>query len=91
MNILGISCYYHDAGAALVRDGALVAAAEEERFNRQKHYNGFPERAIEYCLREGGTSIDEVDYIGFYESRWSNSTGFSRPSLPVGRERTGRG
>lgn len=67
MNILGISCYYHDAGAALVRDGALVAAAEEERFNRQKHYNGFPERAIEYCLREGGISIDEVDYIGFYE------------------------
>ncbi len=67
MNVLGISCYYHDAGAALVRDGELVAAAEEERFNRQKHYSGFPERAIEYCLREGGITIDQVDHIGFYE------------------------
>jgi len=67
VNVLGISCYYHDAGAALVRDGELVAAAEEERFNRQKHYSGFPERAIEYCLREGGITIDEVDHIGFYE------------------------
>lgn len=67
MNVLGISCYYHDAGAALVRDGALVAAAEEERFNRQKHYSGLPERAIEYCLSEGGITIDEVDHIGYYE------------------------
>ncbi len=67
MNILGISCYYHDAGAALVRDGELIAAAEEERFNRKKHYNGFPEKAIEYCLSEGGIDVDEVDHIGFYE------------------------
>lgn len=67
MYVLGISCYYHDAGAALVRDGKLIAAGEEERFNRQKHYSGFPERAIDYCLREAGTTIDEVDYIGFYE------------------------
>ena len=67
MNILGISCYYHDAGAALVRDGELVAAAEEERFNRQKHYSGFPEQAVRYCLREAGITIDQVDYIGFYE------------------------
>lgn len=67
MNILGISCYYHDSAAALVRDGQLIAAAEEERFNRQKHYNGFPQQAIAYCLREGGISINEVDYIGFYE------------------------
>ena len=67
MYVLGISCYYHDAGAALVHDGQLVAAAEEERFNRQKHYNGFPSQAIGYCLREAGITVDDVDYITFYE------------------------
>lgn len=67
MIVLGISCYYHDAGAALVRDGELVAAAEEERFNRQKHYSEFPEQAIRYCLKEAGVTIADVDYIGFYE------------------------
>ncbi|MHC4698904.1 MAG: carbamoyltransferase family protein [Planctomycetota bacterium] len=67
MNVLGISCYYHDSGAALVCDGQLVAAAEEERFTRIKHDNGFPERAIQYCLSEAGITVDEVDYIGFYE------------------------
>jgi len=65
--VLGISCYYHDSGAALVRDGALIAAAEEERFTRRKHDNGFPARAIEYCLGEAGIGAAEVDYIGFYE------------------------
>ena len=65
--VLGISCYYHDAGAALVRDGQLVAAAEEERFNRSKHYSDFPSHAIRYCLDAAGITIDEVDYIGFYE------------------------
>lgn len=67
MIVLGISCYYHDAGAALVRDGQLVAAAEEERFNRQKHFSGFPERAIQFCLDEAGVTIDAVDHICFYE------------------------
>lgn len=67
MNVLGISCFYHDAGAALVRDGRLVAAAEEERFNRKKHYSDFPRQAVDYCLKEAGITIDEVDYIGFYE------------------------
>ena len=67
MYVLGISCYYHDAGAALVKDGQLIAAAEEERFNRKKHYSDFPKQAIEYCLAEAGITIDEVDYIGFYE------------------------
>ena len=67
MNVLGISCYYHDSGAALVCDGQLVAAAEEERFNRQKHFNEFPEQAIAYCLREAGLTIDQIDHIGFYE------------------------
>ncbi len=65
--VLGISCYYHDSAAALVCDGQLVAAAEEERFNRQKHYNGFPSAAINYCLAQAGLAIDQVDYIGFYE------------------------
>jgi len=65
--VLGISCYYHDAGAALVRDGQLVAAAEEERFNRRKHYSDFPALAVKYCLDEAGITIDEVDCIGFYE------------------------
>ncbi|MCB9865420.1 MAG: carbamoyltransferase [Phycisphaerales bacterium] len=67
MYVLGISCYYHDSGAALVKDGALVAAAEEERFNRQKHYSDFPTEAVSYCLRAAGITIDDVDYIGFYE------------------------
>jgi carbamoyltransferase len=65
--VLGISCFYHDAAAALLRDGELLAAAEEERFNRQKHYNGFPALAVEYCLREAGITIDGVDHIVFYE------------------------
>jgi carbamoyltransferase len=65
--VLGISCYFHDSAAALVRDGCLIAAAEEERFNRQKHFNGFPEQSVAYCLREAGISIHEVDHIGFYE------------------------
>jgi len=67
MNVLGISCYYHDSAAALVRDGLLVAAAEEERFTRNKHDNGFPSDAVAYCLREAGISADDLDYIGFYE------------------------
>ena len=67
MIVLGISCYYHDSGAALVRDGELVAAAEEERFSRRKHDNRFPRLAIDYCLGEAGITANEVDYIGFYE------------------------
>lgn len=67
MIVLGISCYYHDSAAAIVRDGQLVAAAEEERFTRRKHDHGFPEQAIGYCLREAGVTIDQVDHIGFYE------------------------
>ncbi|MCH9035274.1 MAG: carbamoyltransferase [Planctomycetes bacterium] len=67
MIVLGISCYYHDSGAALVKDGQLIAAAEEERFSRKKHDSDFPELAIEYCLRQAGATIDDVDHIGFYE------------------------
>ncbi|MCP4593889.1 MAG: carbamoyltransferase [bacterium] len=67
MYVLGISCFYHDSGAALLKDGQLVAAGEEERFNRQKHYSDFPAQAIRYCLDEAGITIEDVDYIGFYE------------------------
>lgn len=65
--VLGISAYFHDSAAAIVRDGQLIAAAEEERFTRRKHDSGFPSRAVEYCLCEAGLTIDEVDHVGFYE------------------------
>ncbi|RPJ59507.1 MAG: hypothetical protein EHM24_27845, partial [Acidobacteria bacterium] len=67
MHVLGLSCFYHDSAAALLRDGVLVAAAEEERFTRRKHDNGFPSRAVAYCLREAGIDIEAVDHIVFYE------------------------
>jgi carbamoyltransferase len=65
--ILGISAFYHDAAAALVVDGKIIAAAEEERFSRKKHDASFPHRAIDYCLREGNLDDDELDYVGFYD------------------------
>src|SRR5437899_3924867 len=65
--ILGISAYYHDSAACLVEDGRIVAAAQEERFTRKKHDASFPERAIEYCLRECGISAADLDLVGFYE------------------------
>ncbi len=66
MNILGISAYYHDSAACLVRDGEIVAAAQEERFTRKKHDEHFPMKAIDYCLKEAGITIDQVDFITFY-------------------------
>jgi carbamoyltransferase len=67
MDILGISCFYHDSGACLLRDGEIIAAAEEERFSRTKHDSDFPTRAVEYCLSEGGITADELDHVVFYE------------------------
>jgi carbamoyltransferase len=67
MRVLGISAFYHDSAAALVDDGRIVAAAQEERFTRRKHDAGFPAHAVEYCLREGGTSLDAIDCIAFYD------------------------
>jgi len=67
MNILGISCYYHDAAAALLQDGKLIAAAEEERFSRIKHDFGYPTNAIQFCLDSGGIKGGDVDYAVFYE------------------------
>ena len=65
--ILGISCHYHDAAAALLVDGQLVAAAEEERFTRNKHDSRFPTSAIEFALRQANITADELDYVVFYE------------------------
>jgi len=67
VDILGISCYYHDAAAVLLRDGQLVAAAEEERFSRIKHDYGFPTNAIKYCLEAGRTTGPDLDYVVFFE------------------------
>ena len=67
MNILGISAYYHDSAATLVRDGRILAAAQEERFSRKKHDPRFPSQAIEFCLSHGGINIDEVDHVVFYD------------------------
>lgn len=67
MNILGISCYYHDSAAALLQDGRLVAAAEEERFTRKKHDSGFPHHAIDFCLGQAGIAGQDLDYAVFYE------------------------
>jgi carbamoyltransferase len=65
--ILGVSAFYHDSAAALVVDGRIVAAAQEERFTRKKHDHNFPLRAIEYCLAEGGLDASQLDYVGFYD------------------------
>ena len=67
MHILGISAYYHDSAACLVRDGEIVAAAQEERFTRKKHFAGFPAQAVRYCLREGGVALRDLAYVGFYD------------------------
>jgi carbamoyltransferase len=65
--ILGLSAFYHDSAACLVRDGEIVAAAQEERFTRKKHDAGFPTHAVEYCLREAGIDVSQLDYVGFYD------------------------
>ena len=67
MRILGISAFYHDSAAALLKDGAPVAAAQEERFTRRKHDARFPKHAIEYCLAEAGCTLDDIDHIAFFE------------------------
>ena len=67
MNILGISAFYHDSAAALVRDGEVVAAAQEERFSRIRHDQSFPSNAVRYCLDAGGVSVKDIDYFVFYD------------------------
>lgn len=67
MIILGLSCFYHDSAAAIIKDGEIIAAAQEERFTRKKHDNNFPYKSINYCLNSLGIAINEVDNIVFYE------------------------
>src|SRR3569832_1862702 len=66
-NIIGISCFFHDAACCLLKDGVLVAAAKEERFSRKKHDAGIPKGAFNYCLEEGGLTIDQIDCVAYYE------------------------
>lgn len=67
MYILGISAYYHDSAACILKNGKIIVAAQEERFTRKKQDADFPKNAIEYCLKEAGITIKDIDYIGFYE------------------------
>ena len=67
MNILGISAFYHDSAAAFIRDGEIIAAAQEERFTRKKHDDRFPLHAVEYCLEAAGITADQIDHVVFYE------------------------
>ena len=67
MQILGISAFYHDSAAALVTDGEIRAAAQEERFSRKKHDFEFPEHAINYCLHAGNVRAGDLDYVVFYD------------------------
>ncbi len=67
MNILGISAFYHDSAACLVRDGEIVAAAQEERFTRRKHDFEFPKNAVNFCLANQGLTVDQIDYVAFYD------------------------
>jgi carbamoyltransferase len=67
MQILGVSAFYHDSAAVLIRDGEIIAAAQEERFTRKKHDSDFPAKAIEYCLAEAGTTADQIDHVAFYD------------------------
>ena len=67
MNILGISAFYHDSAAALIRDGEVVSAVQEERFTRKKHDPGFPEKSIAYCLDASAIRLPDIDQIVFYD------------------------
>ena len=66
-SILGISAYYHDSAAALIKDGKIIAAAQEERFSRKKHDSSYPFHSVEYVLKEARLKLSEIDYIVFYE------------------------
>jgi carbamoyltransferase len=67
MNVLGLSCFYHDSAAALLRDGVIVAACQEERLSRKRHDSGFPARAVKYVLKEAGIGPEQIDAVGFYD------------------------
>ena len=67
MYILGISAFYHDSAACLVKDGIVIAAAQEERFTRIKHDQNFPDNAIKYCLNHAGIKVNDLNYVAFYD------------------------
>ena len=73
MIILGLNAFHGDSAAALLRDGRLVAAAEEERFRRVKHWSGFPSESIRYCLRQAGLSLSDVEHVGLNQNNWANA------------------
>ena len=81
MNILGLSAFYHDSAVALIQDGMLVAAAEEERFSRKKHDHDFPALAAEFCLRQGGITASDLDYVVFYEKPFTKFERIFQTSL----------
>ena len=70
MMILGISAYYHDSAAALLEDGKIVAAVQEERLSRKKHDPRFPQNAVSWCLSNAGVPLSELDYVVFYDKPW---------------------
>jgi carbamoyltransferase len=65
--VMGISCFYHDSAACLLRGGKIIAAAQEERFTRKKHDPRFPRNAIKYCLYEAGIKINDIDHFAYYD------------------------
>ena len=88
-NVIGISCFFHDAACCLLKDGVLVAAVEEERFSRTKHDPGIPKRAFNYCLEEGRLTIDEIDCVVYYEEpakKLARQLWMMLPGLPSERK-----
>ena len=67
MYILGISAYYHDSAACIIKDGQIIGAVQEERFTRKKHDQNFPSNAIQYCFKEAGIGSSELDLVAFYD------------------------
>ena len=74
--ILGLSCYYHDSAAALLKDGDIISAAQEERFSRKKHDSSFPKNAVSYCLKSQGISLPDVNKIVYYEKPLHQQTAY---------------
>src|SRR5947208_4378703 len=83
MNILGISAFYHDSAACLVRNGEIVAAAQEERFTRKKHDESYPERAVAFCLHKGNVRPGEIDVVAFYDKPLTKFTRILQTHLTV--------
>ena len=67
MYILGISCFYHESAATLIKDGVVVAASSEERFSRKKHDSEFPKLSVNFCLKKAGITAQDLDFVVFYE------------------------